>query len=130
MHLSEFDTVVCREEFARVASLEQCREIIISLADQLNAADVEARRKHIPDRTLELTLSDLGASFHGRLTDGELVDIREATSGKKPHIKLMMRSDDLLLMTEGELHFAHAWATGRVRLDAGFRDLLRLRKLL
>ena len=41
-----------------------------------------------------------------------------------------MSSDDLVAMTNRELSFAHAWATGRVRLDASFRDLLRLRALL
>jgi hypothetical protein len=30
----------------------------------------------------------------------------------------------------GELHFASAWPRGRVKLDASFKDLLTLRKLL
>jgi hypothetical protein len=30
----------------------------------------------------------------------------------------------------GELNFAAAWASGRVRLEAGLMDLFRLRKLL
>ncbi|MGW6554351.1 sterol-binding protein, partial [Streptomyces sp. NPDC055051] len=33
-------------------------------------------------------------------------------------------------MVGGGLNFAKAWASGRVRLEAGFRDLLRLRSLL
>jgi hypothetical protein len=33
-------------------------------------------------------------------------------------------------MVQGQLPFAKAWGTGRVKLQAGFRDLLRLRSLL
>jgi hypothetical protein len=39
-----------------------------------------------------------------------------------------MTSDDLIALTEKRLSFPHAWATGRVHLDASFRALLRLRK--
>ena len=48
----------------------------------------------------------------------------------KADIRLTMTSDDLLALTDGELHFGSAWATGRVKLEAGLRDLLRLRKIL
>lgn len=41
-----------------------------------------------------------------------------------------MSGDDLLALVAGELKFAKAWASGRVRLEAGFRDLLRLKSLL
>ena len=33
-------------------------------------------------------------------------------------------------LVDGRLPFPHAWATGRIRLDASFRDLLRLRSLM
>jgi len=48
----------------------------------------------------------------------------------KADIRLTMSSDDLVAMTDGRLHFGSAWATGRVKLEAGLRDLLRLRKIL
>jgi hypothetical protein len=41
-----------------------------------------------------------------------------------------MTGDDLVALVDGELHFAKAWGAGRVKLEAGFRDLLQLRKLL
>jgi hypothetical protein len=41
-----------------------------------------------------------------------------------------MNSDDLIELTDKRLHFSHAWATGRLHLDASLRDLLRLRGLL
>lgn len=41
-----------------------------------------------------------------------------------------MTGDDLVALVAGELNFARAWGSGRVKLEAGLRDLLRLRKLL
>ena len=40
-----------------------------------------------------------------------------------------MTSDDLLKLTSGELSFAHAWASGRLRVDANVFDLLKLRSI-
>jgi hypothetical protein len=45
-------------------------------------------------------------------------------------IRLTMTSDDLVALTDGRLSFGSAWQDGRVKLEAGLRDLLRLRKLL
>ena len=55
------------------------------------------------------------------LTDGE---------DPKAQIKLAVGSDDLLALVAGRLHFASAWAGGRVSVKASFGDLLKLRKLL
>lgn len=41
-----------------------------------------------------------------------------------------MSGDDLVAMVNGELNFAKAWGSGRVKLEAGLRDLFRLRTLL
>jgi hypothetical protein len=49
---------------------------------------------------------------------------------EKADIRLTMNSDDLVALTEGRLSFGPAWASGRVKLEAGLRDLLRLRKML
>ncbi len=68
-------------------------------------------------------------TFRGRLHDGQLVDIVQER-GPKPNIRLTMNSDDLIDLTDKRLAFSHAWATGRLHLDAGLRDLLRLRKLM
>jgi len=117
------------ERFA-LASLDECRDVVEVLTAKWSDVDPEARKKNIPDRTLELMLLDLDVSFCGRLHEGELVDIVEAECPEKPNVRLVMTSDDLVAMTNGELKFAHAWATGRVRLDASIRDLLRLRTMM
>lgn len=112
-----------------MANVEECRAAIDELARRLDGYDSRARASNIPDRTIGVTLLDLDVTFLGRLHNGSLVDIHEAI-GPKPQVRLVMNSDDLIALTDGDLHFAHAWATGRVRLDASLRDLLRLRAFM
>jgi hypothetical protein len=112
-----------------MASVQQCEAAIAELAGRLEAYPHETRRDHIPDRTIELFILDLDVTFRGRLHDGCLVDIEQVT-GPKPNIRLTMSSDDLIELTEKRLQFSHAWATGRLHLDASLRDLLRLRNLM
>lgn len=112
-----------------MASVEQCAAALDVLAHRLEQYPHDRRREEIPDRTVELTLLDLDVSFVGRLHDGQLVGIEQG-SLSKPNIRLTMNSDDLIELTEQTLRFSHAWATGRLHLDASLRDLLRLRSLL
>ena len=112
-----------------MASVEQCEAALAELARRLDEYPHEARRERIPDRTVELTLLDLDVSFNARLHDGQLVDIVQGAI-RKPNIRLTMNSDDLIDLTDKRLRFTQAWATGRIHLDASFRDLLRLRGLM
>ncbi|OSC53675.1 sterol-binding protein, partial [Streptomyces sp. 4F] len=66
------------------------------------------------------------------MADGR-IDVRETLEGpphEKAEIRLAMTGDDLVALVDGELNFAKAWGSGRVKLEAGLRDLFRLRKLL
>lgn len=113
-----------------MASLDDCRGALDELVERLSTVDKKHRENKIPDRTLSLHLLDHDVMFRGTLHKGELIDIIETEpEGPKADIRLSMTSDDLVAMTNHELSFAHAWATGRVRLDASLRDLLRLRAL-
>ena len=85
------------------------------------------------DRSLSCRLTDLQQVVLGRLSSGSVRDLTVVAEGPevpKADIRLTMASDDLVALTEGQLHFGSAWATGKVRLEAGLRDLLRLRKIL
>ncbi len=116
-----------------MATPAQCRKAVKELTDKYHAVDAEARKKNIPDRTIELVLLDLDLRFRGHVRDGQLCDIVEEDAGTlqpKPNVRVVTSSDDFIEMTEGRLKFAHAWAKGRVRLDASMRDLLRLRSVL
>ncbi|MFD2093669.1 alkyl sulfatase C-terminal domain-containing protein [Blastococcus deserti] len=85
------------------------------------------------DRSLSCRLTDLDEVVVGRLSAGAVRDLHVLPHGPavpKADIRLTMNSDDLVALTNGKLHFGPAWASGRVKLEAGLRDLLRLRKLL
>jgi putative sterol carrier protein len=112
-----------------VATLDDCltalRGILGDLASNPAAAGL--------DRSLSCRITDLDQVVVGRLSAGSVRDLQALPDGPdvaKADIRLTMTSDDLVALTAGELSFGPAWATGRVKLEAGLRDLLRLRKLL
>jgi putative sterol carrier protein len=116
-----------------VASVEQCRAVLETLADRLHEADSGLRERRDLDRTLALQVRDLDVVFTGRLHEGQLTDIEQLPAGTGPNgaqVVLSVTSDDLLALTDGKLNFPVAWATGRVRVDASVMDILRLRTLL
>ncbi|MFV0130586.1 SCP2 sterol-binding domain-containing protein [Streptomyces sp. HMX112] len=115
-----------------MATIEECRGALDRLSDHLARANGEVRGATALDRTLSCHITDLDTTFTGRLAAGRMrvLDRREGPPREKAQIRLALSGDDLVAMVDGELDFARAWASGRVRLEAGLRDLLRLRSLL
>lgn len=112
-----------------MATIDECmtalREILGDLAAKPAAAGL--------DRSLSCRLPDLAQIVRGRLARGSVHQLRaepEEQSLERADIRLTMSSDDLLALTAGTLSFGPAWASGRVKLEAGLRDMLRLRALL
>jgi putative sterol carrier protein len=108
-----------------MATIEQCREALDRLAKRMSGSGGAPSL----DRSLSCYISDLDTGFHGRLVGG---DLRDITEGHDPSakIKLTTSSDDLVALTTGDLNFATAWASGRIKVDASVFDLLKLRSLL
>ncbi len=108
-----------------MASVDECEAAIGRLAQTL-AGREQARDL---DRTLSFRATDLDVTWTGRLHDGALDDL---TRDPRPAaaIRLAATSDDLVALTSGDLGFAGAWAGGRLSVDAGVLDLLKLRALL
>ncbi|MCX4232606.1 SCP2 sterol-binding domain-containing protein [Streptomyces ortus] len=115
-----------------MATIEECRSALDKLSDNMAGANGDVRSAAALDRSLSCRITDLDITFVGRLQDGRIVvlDTVEGPPPEKAEIRLAMTGDDLLAMVDGELHFAKAWGSGRVKLEAGLRDLMRLRKLL
>lgn len=112
-----------------MATMDQCLTALRSILGDLAANPAAAGL----DRTLSCRLTDLDQVVVGRLASGAVHDMQVLPSGPdvaRADIRLTMSSDDLVALTGGELSFGPAWATGRVKLEAGLRDMLRLRKLL
>lgn len=92
-----------------------------------NAAQV---RDHANlERTLACRVSDLDYAFHGRISDGRLLDLAD---GDDPDAKIALTttSEDLVALVAGHLDIPKALAARRVSVDANPFDLLKLRKLL
>lgn len=115
-----------------MATTEECRSALNRLSDNLARADGEVRSAAALNRSLSCHIKDLDVTFTGRLSAGriEVLETLDGPPAQKADIRLAMTGDDLVAMVDGKLNFAKAWASGRVRLEAGFRDLLRLRALL
>lgn len=109
-----------------MATVEQCEAALQTLAER--SARKGPQQRLDVDRTLSCTITDLGITYTGRLTGGRLTGIGQ-TSEPVAQVRLALRSDDLVALVDGELGVASAWATGRLKIDAGMRDLLRLRSI-
>ena len=112
-----------------MATIDQCLTSLRSILGDLAANPAAAGL----DRSLSCRLTDLDQVVLGRLGSGAVRDLEVRPDGPsvpKADVRLTMTSDDLVALTDGRLHFGKAWASGRVKLEAGLRDLLRLRKLL
>lgn len=112
-----------------MATIEQCMKALEGILGDL-ASSPAAKGM---DRSLSCRLTDLGQVVQARLTDSEIRDMHavpDDPSLAPADIRLTMSGDDLLALTAGELSFAPAWASGRVKLEAGLRDMFKLRSLL
>lgn len=115
-----------------MATIEECRTALDKLSDNLAGADGDVRSAAALDRSLSCRITDLDITFAGRLKDGriEVQDTYPGPPREKAEIRLTMTGEDLVAMVDGDLNFAKAWGSGRVKLEAGLRDLFRLRNLL
>jgi hypothetical protein len=112
-----------------VATIEQCTQALEGILGDL-ASSPAAKGM---DRTLSCRLTDLGQIVRGRLADSEIKDVEVVPADgevEPANIRLTMSSDDLLAMTDGDLEFAKAWASGRVKLEASLKDMFKLRSML
>ncbi|MFE2266009.1 sterol-binding protein [Streptomyces griseosporeus] len=115
-----------------MATIEECRAALDKLSDSMQRAQGDVREAAALDRSVSCHITDLDVTFVGRMTDGR-IRVDDTVQGPPPEraeIRLAMTGDDLVALVGGELHFARAWGSGRVKLEAGLRDLFRLRKLL
>lgn len=112
-----------------VATVDECRQALQDLAARLERNAQTVRDRVDLDRTLACRITDLETAFHGRISDGRLVDLAD---GDNPQAKIAMSttSDDLVALVRGELDVTRAVANRRVSIKANPFDLMKLRKLL
>ena len=111
-----------------LATIEECRAALARLSTAVHGLDTDERQRHVLDRSVSCRVPDLDVVFNGRL-DGDGFHGITTDAAPKAQIALTIPSDDLVALADGRLHFASAWAQGKVKVSASFGDLLRLRKL-
>ncbi|MEU0519070.1 SCP2 sterol-binding domain-containing protein [Streptosporangium sp. NPDC006007] len=115
-----------------MASVDECRAALLKLGEQFDELDQESRARHVVERSISCHISDLHVTFYGRIHHGGLGPFEDLppAGGGRADVKLTIGSDDLISLVNGELDMGRAVFGGRVKIDASFGDLLRLRKLL
>ena len=115
-----------------MATIEECRAALEKLSDSMGDAEGDVAAAAAMDRSVSCRITDLDVTFVGRMTGGRIVvhDTVQGPPKEKAQIRLTMSGDGLVALVNGELNFAKAWGSGRVKLEAGLKDLFQLRKLL
>ncbi|MET9736164.1 sterol-binding protein [Streptomyces sp. NPDC006458] len=115
-----------------MATIDACRAALEKLSDNMQHAEGDVRAAAALDRSVSCHITDLDVTFVGRMSDGR-IHVHDTLPGPPPdraQIRLALAGDDLVALVGGGLHFARAWGSGRVKLEASLMDLFRLRKLL
>ncbi|SDR26427.1 SCP2 sterol-binding domain-containing protein [Thermostaphylospora chromogena] len=114
-----------------MATVEECRAALRRLSEQFDEVDEETKAKHVVERTVSCRVPDLDVTFYGRIHHGGLESLDgDAARNHEADIRLTIASDDLVSLVDGRLDMARAVFTGRIKIEASFGDLLRLRRLL
>ena len=114
-----------------MASKEEVETRLRELIDRLGQNEEAARAlgRSLPDpRILELHVTDLDVHYSTELVNGALGPLREGKP-EDAHIRISTKSDDLISFVDGGVSLFSAYASGRIRIEASFSDLLKLRKL-
>ncbi|PWV46058.1 MULTISPECIES: SCP2 sterol-binding domain-containing protein [Nocardiopsis] len=116
-----------------MSSIDACLEGIARANERILAKPLDRRREHIRERTVRVIVPDLGTAFDMRLTTDGLTDVTphplDAPAGT-PQVRVTVSSDDLVALAEDRLDPAKALFTRRLKVDASFSDMLRLRRAL
>ena len=115
-----------------MATKDECARALDRLAVKLGGLGDGDRAKHQLERTVSCRIPDLDVTFHGTLKDARLLDVtsyEDGAAAPQAQIRLVIPSDELLKLVDGNLNFVSAWTAGRIKVNASFGDLLKLRKI-
>jgi predicted lipid carrier protein YhbT len=115
-----------------MATVEECQVALHTLARQFDEVDEETRARHVVERTISCHVRDLDVTFYSRIHHDGLdpFEFAPPIDGRPADVRLTVDSDDLISLVDGELDMAKAFLGGRIKIEASFGDLLRLRRLL
>jgi hypothetical protein len=113
-----------------MTSADECRTALQKLAGRLGELTPAEREEYFGNRTISVTIPDLGVTFVSVLGSGD-DPVREAAPGEPPAaIRLTASSDEVIALCEQPMNIARAWMSRRIKIEASVKDLFRLRRLL
>jgi hypothetical protein len=114
-----------------MATAEECREALQALTGRLGEVPEKERSGYFSNRSISCQVTDLNVTFVTRFTDTGAEPVKEAAPDAPPaDIRLTAASDDVVAIAATPANIARMWMAGRVKIQAGVRDLLALRRLL
>jgi hypothetical protein len=114
-----------------MATAEECREALDNLLGRISELDPEQRAANLVERTLSAEIPDLGLKFWTRLGPDGAEPVRQASDADgTAQVRFAADSDVVVSIAEDPQRFARAWLTGRVKVHASLRDVMRLRKFI
>jgi hypothetical protein len=114
-----------------MATAEECRKALDGLLARLSEMDEQTRASKLADRTLSCRVTDLDVTYVtslGRHGADPLVEAGPETP--RAQIRFSGKSDDVVAVAADLGSFARAWITGRIKVEASFKDIVSLRKML
>jgi putative sterol carrier protein len=117
------------EEEGTMATVDECRTALEQFAENLAANPKSVKKLTGFQRSLACDITDLDESFNGRFDKGKLIDITDGDN-EDAQIRMIVSSDDLVSLVDGDLDFMKAFTSGRVKLKANMMDLMKLRGVL
>jgi predicted lipid carrier protein YhbT len=117
-----------RAILAAVATRAQVERTLDDLIGRLHDADVSERS--LPaERTLLCHISDLALWYRGTFSEGRISGLVAVKKPPRGDVVITVSSDDLVALSEGRLSPVFAFLSGKLRVDAGARDLMLIRQL-
>jgi hypothetical protein len=111
-------------------SARECRDALEKLTGRLAEMSPGDRDSYFGDRSISVTIPDLGVTYVTRLSSGD-DPVREPAPDDPPaDIRLTADSDEVISLSESPMNIARSWMAGRVKIEASMKDLFRLRRLL
>lgn len=101
------------------------------LIARLERTDQSARvlSEALPSRRIvAVHIPDLGATYWTELSDGRMGALHDGDP-ERPDMRLEALSDDLIEVIDGRQSMFSSYIAGRMKIEASFADMLRLRKL-
>ena len=105
-------------------SAEECRQALQKLAGRLSELSPADRDEYFGNRSMSVTIPDLGVTFVTNLGAGD-DPVREVAPGEPPaDIRMTADSDEVVSLAESPMNIARAWMAGRVKIEASMKDLI------